>query len=521
MQLSQRLRALAARVRLIISGTPIQNNLGEYWALFDFAVPGLLGPLRAFKLEFEKPILAGQDRGAGPRAREAGAARAAELRRRTAPYMLRREKREVLPGGGGGDDDDAGEEGAEGGGAAGAGAGAAAFGGTQAQQANGAGAPSQQSQPAATPGRPRPARMGRKADLVVWLRLAPLQRHVYEAFLNSDAVREALNSTRSPLAALSVLKKICDHPALLSQRAAGLVVAAGRKWAKAGSGKGGGGGDGGDGDGGAGSASEEVEVEIEEGEVVEAGAAERRGQRQQQQEQRTAAGGGDVDELETSSGGASDGGGSDSDSSADADADDPHAARRAAEKRALEARRREKQAAAAAAAAGIGYSDEWCDWAASGSEVEARLLADLEQRGAEASCKTAFVAALLDELVAKGHRVLVFSQSRVMLDILQAAVEARRLQFCRIDGAVATAEARQAEVERFQRPGSTVPVFLLTSQVGGLGLTLTAADRVVIVDPSWNPAQASACFVLGALIVLGCVFWSRVEERRQWQCTNT
>jgi hypothetical protein len=39
--------------------------------------------------------------------------------------------------------------------------------------------------------------------------------------------------------------------------------------------------------------------------------------------------------------------------------------------------------------------------------------------GADASCKTAFVIALLDELVTKGHRVLVFSQSRVMLDILQ------------------------------------------------------------------------------------------------------
>lgn len=46
-------------------------------------------------------------------------------------------------------------------------------------------------------------------------------------------------------------------------------------------------------------------------------------------------------------------------------------------------------------------------------------------------------------------------------------------------------------MERFQRAGSSIPVFLLTSQVGGLGLTLTAADRVVIVDPSWNPAQVS------------------------------
>lgn len=39
---------------------------------------------------------------------------------------------------------------------------------------------------------------------------------------------------------------------------------------------------------------------------------------------------------------------------------------------------------------------------------------------------------------------------------------------------------------RFQRDAS-IPICLLTSQVGGLGLTLTAADRVILVDPSWNP----------------------------------
>lgn len=45
----------------------------------------------------------------------------------------------------------------------------------------------------------------------------------------------------------------------------------------------------------------------------------------------------------------------------------------------------------------------------------------------------------------------------------------------------------QAVVARFQRDAS-IPICLLTSQVGGLGLTLTAADRVILVDPSWNPA---------------------------------
>jgi DNA excision repair protein ERCC-6-like len=58
MQLAQRMRSLAARVRVVISGTPIQNNLAEFWALLDFAAPGLLGPLRKFKLDYERPILA-------------------------------------------------------------------------------------------------------------------------------------------------------------------------------------------------------------------------------------------------------------------------------------------------------------------------------------------------------------------------------------------------------------------------------------------------------------------------------
>ncbi len=49
---------------------------------------------------------------------------------------------------------------------------------------------------------------------------------------------------------------------------------------------------------------------------------------------------------------------------------------------------------------------------------------------------------------------------------------------CRIDGTVSAPE-RAERVARFQTPGCAVPIFLLTSQVGGLGLTLTAADRVM------------------------------------------
>lgn len=50
---------------------------------------------------------------------------------------------------------------------------------------------------------------------------------------------------------------------------------------------------------------------------------------------------------------------------------------------------------------------------------------------------------LLPELVAKGHRTLIFSQSRVMLDILQGAISQKGYTFCRIDGSVASATDRQ------------------------------------------------------------------------------
>ncbi len=66
--------------------------------------------------------------------------------------------------------------------------------------------------------------------------------------------------------------------------------------------------------------------------------------------------------------------------------------------------------------------------------------------GVDTSCKTAFVMSLLAELVAKGHRTLIFSQSRVMLDILQAAIVEQSYAFRRIDGSISSAAERQVSV---------------------------------------------------------------------------
>jgi hypothetical protein len=105
----------------------------------------------------------------------------------------------------------------------------------------------------------------------------------------------------------------------------------------------------------------------------------------------------------------------------------------------------------------------------------------------ELSCKIDFILELLPELQSQGHRTLLFSQSRQMLDKLEKAVRGLGLDFCRIDGSISSIDKRQQEVDRF-KSDSSIPVFLLTTGVGGLGLTLTEADRVIVVDPAWNPS---------------------------------
>ena len=52
---------------------------------------------------------------------------------------------------------------------------------------------------------------------MVWLELSAIQKHIYRQFLDSDRVKDALASSRSPLVALTVLKKVCDSPLLLAK----------------------------------------------------------------------------------------------------------------------------------------------------------------------------------------------------------------------------------------------------------------------------------------------------------------
>ena len=72
-KLTKAVKTIDAQHRLILSGTPIQNNVLELWSLFDFLMPGFLGTEQLFNEKFGKPILSSRDAKASSKASEAGA----------------------------------------------------------------------------------------------------------------------------------------------------------------------------------------------------------------------------------------------------------------------------------------------------------------------------------------------------------------------------------------------------------------------------------------------------------------
>ncbi|XP_069467255.1 DNA excision repair protein ERCC-6 [Ambystoma mexicanum] len=102
------------------------------------------------------------------------------------------------------------------------------------------------------------------------------------------------------------------------------------------------------------------------------------------------------------------------------------------------------------------------------------------------SGKLIVVESLLKIWHKQGHRVLLFSQSKQMLQILEFFLSDRHYSYVKMDGTT-TVASRQPLIARFNQD-SSIFVFLLTTKVGGLGVNLTGANRVIIFDPDWNPS---------------------------------
>ena len=99
--------------------------------------------------------------------------------------------------------------------------------------------------------------------------------------------------------------------------------------------------------------------------------------------------------------------------------------------------------------------------------------------------------ALLRTLQAGGHRALIFTQMTKVLDILEQFLNIHGHRYLRLDGATKI-EQRQILTERFNND-SRIPVFILSSRSGGLGINLTGADTVIFYDLDWNPAMDKQC----------------------------
>ncbi|XP_070808224.1 DNA excision repair protein ERCC-6-like [Pituophis catenifer annectens] len=320
--------AIPSKNRILLTGTPVQNNLKELWALFDFACQGsLLGTSKTFRMEYENPITRARAKDATPGEKALGLKISENLMSIIKPYFLRRTKDELQKK-------------------------------KKAELPNHL--PGNQSKDLA----PTMPSLPRKNEFIIWAFLSPIQEEIYRNFISLDHIKELLLSTRSPLAELTVLKKLCDHPRLLSNRACSQLGL---------------------------EASDYSEQDVGENDLSE------------------------LPDMKRS----------------------------------------------------IGHvSDEML----------------IQESG-----KLSFLVALLERLQDEGHRTLVFSLSRKMLDIIERVLTHRGFKLMRVDGTVTQLAEREKRIGMFQKDGD-YSVFLLTTQVGGVGLTLTAASRVVIFDPSWNPA---------------------------------
>ncbi|GAA5840836.1 hypothetical protein JCM11251_001710 [Rhodosporidiobolus azoricus] len=151
------LNTINCKRRVILTGTPIQNDLNEYFSLLNFCNPGYLGTVKEFHKQYELPILKGRDGDATEKEQERGTAAMKELGGKVQKFIIRRTNdllSKYLPV---------------------------------------------------------------KYEHVVFIGLSPFQLAVYRYFMKTPTLQALLKGKESqPLKAITILRKLCNHPDVLS-----------------------------------------------------------------------------------------------------------------------------------------------------------------------------------------------------------------------------------------------------------------------------------------------------------------
>lgn len=108
-----------------------------------------------------------------------------------------------------------------------------------------------------------------------------------------------------------------------------------------------------------------------------------------------------------------------------------------------------------------------------------------KKEGSLMSTKVDFLMENLEQLMQESHKVLVFSQFTTYLDLIQDKIREQGWKYARIDGSQ-TVKKRGEQVDYFQN--GEARIFLISLKAGGVGLNLTAASYIFLMDPWWNPA---------------------------------
>ena len=111
------------------------------------------------------------------------------------------------------------------------------------------------------------------------------------------------------------------------------------------------------------------------------------------------------------------------------------------------------------------------------------LLKIQEAQKLQESAKLELFLDLVDELLAEGRKILVFSQFTSMLTIIEKKISDKKIQYSKLTGST---RKREEAIDKFTQGDARI--FLISLKAGGVGLNLVEADTVIHYDPWWNPA---------------------------------